>query len=196
MGTGSTSTLTLHECKVRASLLLKDLDSSDSARATRAAERMRALPFFAGLPLGEVLARRDTVRHKHGLAVIAREAGHATWTQLKHALSDAEPAPAPAPTLDTGGFFQKQPSVFLNRWCATYEEAAASLAAQGGFLFPFRHQWFVCEAEFLQALGIDTKDPDWERMGRDWVRPRDSAARARLEVKLVALGYGGRHVAD
>ncbi|WP_244237137.1 hypothetical protein [Corallococcus llansteffanensis] len=192
MGTGSTSTVTLHECKVRASLLLKDLDSPDTTRATRAAERMRALPFFAGLSLGEVLARRDTVRHKHGLAVIAREAGHATWTQLKQALSDA----APPPALDTGGFFQKQQGVFLNRWFATYDEAAASFAAQGGFLFPFRHQCFVCEADFLQALGIDTADPDWERMGRDWVRPRDSAARARLEVKLVALGYGGRHVAD
>ncbi|WP_208719081.1 hypothetical protein [Corallococcus sicarius] len=192
MGTGSTSTVvTLHECKVRASLLLKDLDSPDTARATRAAERMRALPFFAGLPLGEVLARRDTVQHKHGLAVIAREAGHATWTELKQALSNTEPAPA----LDTGGFFQKQQGVFLNRWFATYDEAAASLAAQGGFLFPFRHQWFVCEADFLQALGIDTKDADWERMGRDWVRPRDSAARTRLEGKLVALGYGGRHVA-
>ncbi|WP_233582484.1 hypothetical protein [Corallococcus sp. CA053C] len=191
MGTGSTSTVTLHDCKVRASLLLKDLDSPDTARATRAAERMRALPFFAGLPLGEVLARRDTVQHKHGLAVIAREAGHATWTELKQALSNTEPAPA----LDTGGFFQKQQGVFLNRWFATYEEAAASLATQGGFLFPFRQQCFVCEADFLQALGIDTKDPDWERMGRDWVRPRDSAARTRLEVKLVALGYGGRHVA-
>ncbi|RKH11970.1 hypothetical protein D7X74_24415 [Corallococcus sp. CA047B] len=190
MGTGSTSTLTLHECKVRASLLLKDLDSPDTARATRAAERMRALPFFASLPLGQVLARRDTVKHKHGLTVIAREAGHATWALLKQALESVS-----APGLDTRVFFQKGPAVFLNRWCATYEEAAASLAAQGGFLFPFRHQYFVCEAGFLQALGIDVKDPDWERLGHDWVRPRDPAAKARLEAKLVALGYGGQHVA-
>lgn len=190
MGTGSTSALTLHECKVRASLLLKDLDSQDTTRSLRAAERMRALPFFAGLSLGEVLARRDTVKHKHGLTVIAREAGHATWTQLKQALEATS-----APGLDTRVFFQKGTSVFLNRWCATYEEAATSLAAQGGFLFPFRHQYFVCEADFLRALGVDTKDPDWERMGHDWVRPRDTAAKARLEAKLVALGYGGQHVA-
>lgn len=187
MGTGSTLPVTLHEYKVRASLLLKDLDSADTARATRAAERMRALPFFAALPLGEVLARRDSVQHKHGLAVVAREAGHATWTDLKQAV-EARPLP-----LDTRAFFQKGHSPFLNRWFSTYEEASRSLDAQGGFLFPFRTQCFICEADFLQALGIDTRDADWERMGRDWVRPRDPAAKERLEAKLVALGYGGHH---
>lgn len=187
MGTGSTLPVTLHEYKVRASLLLKDLDSSDTARATRAAERMRALPFFAALSLGEVLARRDTVQHKHGLAVVAREAGHTTWTELKQALE------ALAGQVDTRTFFQKGQSTFLNRWFSTYEEAARSLESQGGFLFPFRTQCFICEADFLRALGIDPRDADWERMGRDWVRPRDAAAKERLEKKLVALGYGGRH---
>ncbi|MFP2897594.1 hypothetical protein [Corallococcus sp. 4LFB] len=187
MGTGSTLPVTLHEYKVRASLLIKDLDASDTARATRAAERMRALPFFAALSLGEVLARRDTVRHKHGLAVVAREAGHATWADLKQALEDG------ARRLDTRAFFRKVQAVFLNRWFSTYEEAARSLEAQGGFLFPFRAQCFVCEADFLQALGVNPRDADWERMGRDWVRPRDRAAKERLEAKLVALGYGGDH---
>ncbi|NNC09317.1 hypothetical protein HJC10_41695 [Corallococcus exiguus] len=187
MGTGSTLPVTLHEYKVRASLLLKDLDSSDTARATRAAERMRALPFFATLSLGEVLARRDTVQHKHGLAVVAREAGHTTWTELKQALEGG------ARALDTRAFFQKGQSPFLNRWFSTYEEASRSLDAQGGFLFPFRDQCFICEADFLQALGIDSRDADWERMGRDWVRPRDLAAKERLEAKLVSLGFGGHH---
>ncbi|WP_223644283.1 hypothetical protein [Corallococcus sp. EGB] len=187
MGTGSPLPVTLHEYKVRASLLLKDLDSPDTARATRAAERMRALPFFAALPLGEVLARRDGIQRKHGLAVVAREAGHATWTDLKQALE------AHVGQLDTRAFFQKVHSVFLNRWFSTYEAAARSLESQGGFLFPFRTQCFVCEADFLQALGIDATDPDWERMGRDWVRPRDAAAKERLEKQLIALGYGGRH---
>ncbi|MBN8227073.1 hypothetical protein JYK02_06060 [Corallococcus macrosporus] len=187
MGTGSTLPVTLHEYKVRASLLIKDLDSSDTARATRAAERMRALPFFASLSLGEVLARRDTVQHKHGLAVIAREAGHATWAELKQTVEDGPR------TLDTRAFFRKVHAVFLNRWFSTYEEAARSRETQGGFLFPFGAQCFVCEADFLQALGIDPRDADWERMGRDWVRPRDAAAKERLESKLVALGYGGHH---
>lgn len=188
MGTGSTLPVTLHEYKVRASLLLKDLDSPDTARATRAAERMRALPFFAALSLGEVLARRDSVKHKHGLSVVAREAGHATWTDLKQALEAREGR------LDTRALFQKGQSVFLNRWFSSYEDAARSLESQGGFLFPFRTQCFVCEADFLQALGIDPRDADWERMGRDWVRPRDAAAKDRLEAKLVARGYGGPHV--
>jgi hypothetical protein len=36
---------------------------------------------------------------------------------------------------------------------------------------------------------VDLADPDWERLGRNWVEPLDPAARARLEQKLIALGY-------
>ena len=64
------------------------------------------------------------------------------------------------------------------------------LETQGGFLFPYRNQFFICEWGFVVALGLDPADPDWERIGRDWVRPRDEVARDRLEAKLIALGYG------
>jgi hypothetical protein len=83
-------------------------------------------------------------------------------------------------------------AAYLNRWFARYDEARASLEAEGGYLFPFRSQFFVCEPGFLEARGIDPTHPDWERIGRDWVRPRDEAARDRLERNLVAIGYGGR----
>ena len=75
---------------------------------------------------------------------------------------------------------------------ARYDEARASLEAEGGYLFPFRHQFFICGAGFLEARGIDPSHPDWERIGRDWVRPRDEPARDRLERMLVALGYRGQ----
>jgi hypothetical protein len=191
MGTGSpaVSPLPLHECKVRASLLLKDLASPDSARATRAAERLRQVPPFAGLSLGEVLARKDSVRRKHVLTVIAREQGQPSWSALKQELEAA-----PRPGFDTELFFARDRGGFLNHWFSTYEQAAASLQVAGGYLFPFRTQFFVCEAGFLKTLGVDTADPDWQRMGRDWVRPREPAARARLEAKLLALATGGRHV--
>ncbi|WP_194863105.1 GIY-YIG nuclease family protein [Myxococcus sp. AB036A] len=165
--------VTLHECKVRASLLLKELASADASRAARAAERLRVLPGFAGLPLGEVLARKETVQRKHALTVIAREQGHATWGELKQVRElDFEHLLAPV-----GGSH-------LNRWFSSYAEAADSLRTQGGFLFPFREQFFVCEASLVEALGVDPADADWSLMGRDWMAPKDGAAQARLAQRF------------
>ncbi|WP_257461405.1 hypothetical protein [Archangium lipolyticum] len=189
MGTDSRAAVTplpLRECKIRASILLKDLLSSDAQRSTRAAERLRALPAFAGQTPGEVLASREQVRRKHALAVIAREQGHASWEELRSARGEEEETP---PQVDFERFFIQHASVFLNRWFSTYPEALASLRAMGGYLFPYRRQFFICEADFLKARGVDTTDPDWERMGRNWVEPLDPDARARLEQKLIALGY-------
>ncbi len=177
---------TLPECKIRASLLLKDLRCEDPPRATRAAERFQILPAFAALAAEAILGRRDSVQLKHALAVIAAELGYPAWKDCKRRLE----VPAEL-RLDTERFFEAGAAAYLNRWFARYSEARASLEAEGGYLFPFRHQFFICGAGFLEARGIDPTDPDWERIGRDWVRPQDQEARDRLERMLVALGYRG-----
>jgi hypothetical protein len=178
---------TLDECKIRASLLLKDIRSDDPLRARRAADRLRALPFFAPLEPDEIIERRDSIQLKHALAVIAAELGYATWNDCKRRLE----TPA-ADRLDPEAFFAKLGAAYLNRWFARYEEAREVLDAEGGYLFPYRHQFFVCAPGFLSDRGIDPDDPDWARISRDWVRPLDEAALARLERKLIALGYGGK----
>jgi len=175
--------LPLSECKVRASLLLKSLLSDDATRATRAAERLRSLPVFAPRTPGALLANKEQVRLKHALEVIAREQGHASWKELKDARESTPPRFSPE------AFFARQGSAWLNRWFSTYAEARASLLAEGGVLFPFREQFFICEPGFLRALGVDLADPDWERVGFNWMEPADPAARARVEQKLIALGY-------
>ncbi len=71
----------------------------------------------------------------------------------------------------------------LNRWFTNYEEARASLEAEGGYLLPFKSQFFVTQSEGIRELGLDPDDPDWERIGRDWVRPKDSDAWERLRDK-------------
>lgn len=186
MGTDShaASPPPLRECKIRASLLLKDLLSSEPARAMRAAERLRALPAFARLTPRELLTRKDDVRRKHALAVIAHEQGHASWAELKQALGEHE-----QPRFVPEAFFVREKSVYLNRWFASYEQARTSLQKEGGYLFPFRDQFFIAEAGFLVMRGVELSDPDWERIGHNWVEPLDPAARARLEEKLIALGY-------
>ncbi|MBA3712838.1 MAG: hypothetical protein H0W76_10375 [Pyrinomonadaceae bacterium] len=70
--------------------------------------------------------------------------------------------------------------VFLNRWFSSYEDARKSLESEGGFLLPYKHQFFVCEAEAIRTLGLTLDDPDWERIGRDGARPGDRAAYQRL----------------
>jgi hypothetical protein len=180
--------LSLDECRIRASLLLKDIRSDDPVRAACAAERLRVLPYFAPSEPDAILARRGAIRLKHALAAVAAELGYATWADCKARLQ----APA-AGRVDTERFFAGGASYgYLNRWFTRYDEARASLEAEGGYLFPYRHQFFVCETGFVAALGVDPDDPDWDRIGRDWVRPRDEAARDRLERRLVALGFGGR----
>jgi hypothetical protein len=184
MGTVSRAAapLSLQECKVRASLLLKELGSPDASRAMRAAERLRALPAFASLSPAELRARRDSVQRKHALAVIAREQGFASWAELKAAREQEA-----ASHVDFEALLSRVGGRFLNRWFSSHAEALASLRAEGGYLFPFRRQFFVCEAGLLTALGVDLADPDWARAGPDWVEPLDRAAQERLARRLAQL---------
>jgi hypothetical protein len=46
-----------------------------------------------------------------------------------------------------------------------------------------------CLAVIARELGFDPDDPDWDRIGRDWVKPRDRTARARLYGKLIAQRF-------
>ena len=79
--------------------------------------------------------------------------------------------------------YARRLDVFLNRWFVSYEEARASLGKQGGFLFPYNRQFFVCEEGAIRALGLDPGDPDWQRIGYDWVEPLDRQAWLRLATR-------------
>ena len=80
-------------------------------------------------------------------------------------------------------WYQPDLDVFLNRWFASYTEARKSLENEGGFLLPYKGQFFVCEAGLIRALGLEPDDPDWERIGRDCVQPTDTQAYQRLHEK-------------
>ena len=71
----------------------------------------------------------------------------------------------------------------LNRWFTSYTEARASLEAEGGYLLPYKHQFFVTLSEGIRDLGLDPNDADWERIGWDWVQPKDREAWERLKEK-------------
>ena len=72
---------------------------------------------------------------------------------------------------------------FLSHWFSLYEEARAFLNAEGGYLLPFEHQFFVATGEAVWELGLDPADADWARIGFDWLRPADAAAWERLRLR-------------
>jgi hypothetical protein len=169
----------LDEYKVRASKLLKDFASSDKRRAYAAAHRLASL--WPDGNANELLADRARVRRKHALAVIAREMGFRDW---QHLMAEAH---IEMPAFDTTRLFPPKTSFYLNGWYVTYEEAHAALARKDRFLFPYRHQFVVVEAGLLKSLGIDVADPDWQSIGRDWVKPLDRQAHYRLNQKLARI---------
>jgi len=176
---------TLRECKIRASLLLKALRSADRERALAAAERFRVLPRFAALAPERIAAWSGEIRRKHALAVVAAELGYRSWVELR----DACEAEHPGRPVNVERLFAGPASdVFLNHWCRTYEEARTVHERADGFLFPYRAHFVVCPPGVLAARGVDPFDPDWRRIGHDWVRPRDQAAFARLTRRLADAG--------
>jgi len=72
----------------------------------------------------------------------------------------------------------------LNHWFRDHASAARHLASHGGWLFPWRHQFFVGGDEAVLALGLSLDDADLALVGRDLARPGDPAAYARLAGRI------------
>ncbi|HEV2914610.1 MAG TPA: hypothetical protein VGX92_15125 [Pyrinomonadaceae bacterium] len=184
-----TSLLSVSEYRIQARRLLNQLRSDSVEAATAAAERFRRLRSFSTATTKQILDARDGLRLKQALALIALENGHESWRALKQSAeassSSSSSSSSRAPQTSQPGreMYCRALDVLLNRWFASYEEARASLDQQGGFLLPFERQFFVCEEEGIRVLGLDPEDPDWERIGRDWVKPLDQEAWLRLRMK-------------
>ena len=123
---------------------------------------------------------RDDVQRKDCLAAIAREHGLRSWAHALRVLG-GDPTEPDLGTL----LYPGSDAPYPNHWFARYDEARAQLDAHGGWLLGYREQFVVVEAPFIEALGLDPGDPDWARIGRDWARPLDRAARGRLYARLI-----------
>lgn len=75
-------------------------------------------------------------------------------------------------------------SRMLNHWFSKVDEGRKFIAEKGGTLVPFGRQCFVCDAHYLRQLGIPEGDPDLEKVGPDWSRPKDREAWGRLVARL------------
>ena len=119
------------ECKIQASILLKSLYSSDREKSKQASKRFQQLPEFKKSSLDEII--KTEMKRKSALAIIAIEKGFKSWTELKCQLPFVR-----------GGF--------LNHWFANYEQAKSHHKSKGGFLMPYKNQFFICDTDYIKNL--------------------------------------------
>ena len=172
------------ELKIRAEILHKRL-ASGSADAIA---RLRALPEMRRADERELAAMANDTRRKHCLAIVAREYGFSGWEHA-HRVLDGDANETDFGTLLHG----EGASAILKPWFASYQEARASLdgAPRDGsrrYLLAYRRDFFVVDRHFIETLGLDPVDTDWQAIDWDWPRPRDPIARRRLyQKRLTAL---------
>ncbi len=164
------------ELKTQAAILHKRIAAGDvGSRA-----RMRRLNELAKHDDDAIADAAPSIQRKHCLAIVAREHGFASWEHAQRVLRGSEEQS------DFGALlYDRESGGFLNVWFADYAEAREHLLAQRRdgktrYLLAFRRQFFVAEPQFIEALGMDPGDADWERLDFDWARPRDPLARRRL----------------
>jgi hypothetical protein len=174
----------LEEYKIKAAILLKLLRSNDLEKALDAAARFQRLPHLTNLSPQEIVSQKDKVKRKHALTVIAIENDHASWPELKRHLEKRDALrDRRAYTL----LYPRRCAGFLNEWYASYEVARKHLEQVGGYLLPYKAQFFICTPGYIKALGLDPDDPDWKLIDWDWVKPGNPDAWERLSLKLQSV---------
>lgn len=182
----------LDEARTRAKRWLKELRGPDDDAARRVASMLVRLPRFAGKSVEDVLADREHVQLKHTLDAVARKAGFANWADMKHEWEgDVELPPRDQlRNLDDDKIFGSGSlGGYLHNWYRSYEEGKREHERLGGYLLPHGSHCFIADEGYIESVGLDPHDPDWERIGYDWVRPKDDAAFARLDRKLDTWRY-------
>ncbi|MFO1078330.1 MAG: hypothetical protein U1E73_11470 [Planctomycetota bacterium] len=117
------------------------------------------------------LQHRQRTTRQQACEAIAREEGFASWAELLRASLPLEHCVT---------MYVPRMAPFLSRWFADYDEAKLSQREEGGYLLPWRNDFFVAVPEAVRELGLDPGDPDWARIGYDWAQPRDAEAHLRL----------------
>jgi len=163
---GPVKAYSVNECKIQASILLKSLYSQDLKISQKAAKRFQRLPEFQSVSHQEL--NQTKIKRKYSLAVIALENGFESWRDLKCQL----------PFIKGG---------YLNHWFSNYEKAKNFQNSEGGYLLPFKNQFFICDKNYIDNLELRSNDPDWALIGFDWYRPNDKAAWQRLYKKWMAI---------
>lgn len=170
--TDKTANPALETLKHRARRLHRQSQAGDRT----AMARLRKHGMFKALDDGVL---PDAIKRRHALAVVAREHGFENWQHVLQVVDGRQ-------TADYGTLlYGRGCGAHTNIWSASYDEARHIRAETTGYLLAYRTQYLVVDEHYIRTLGLDPDDPDWERIGRDWVRPDDKKAHVRLYTKLI-----------
>jgi len=110
---------------------------------------------------------------KDALDLLAKAAGFKTWRDFKELLTATEK------------FYPRKGTAYWNVWYSSYEKACRHLAENAdSFLLPYQKDFFICDANYIESLGIAKSDPDLKKIGRNWVEPQDMKAWGQLLRKI------------
>jgi len=156
----------LQELQSRAERLFEGIE----ARNAQCLERIHAqVPRLAK-------ASSREINIEHARTTLAREVGFKTWQMATEVLEGRS-----VPGDDFGDFwYSTATDVMLSHWCRNYQEARAVQEEEGGFLIPYRRHFAVVEKAYIEILGMDADDPDWQVVGHDVAQPRDKMGYRRL----------------
>lgn len=109
---------------------------------------------------------------KEAYHLIAKAAGYSSWKEMKDAYETADILNPP------------RWSALWKIWFASREEALQHMKDGSTYLLPYLKQFFICDVNYLNALGISQTDQDLLKVGNDWTHPRDKESWNRLFDKI------------
>lgn len=116
----------------------------------------------------------DEFALKDAYAVIAKTAGYSSWKEMKDDYETSDVLNPP------------QWSAQWKVWFASLDEAREYFQSFGGYLVPYLNQFFVCDSNYINSLGIEMGDSDLLEVGRDWTSPANAEAWKNLLGKIMA----------
>lgn len=135
--------LAINEAKIQAKKLLKTLKSDIDA--------FKSYPHLSKIGI----THQDGLQLKHTLTLIAMKLGFRQWQEASAMLSGQldKSTPQQMGTL----FYPKACHGLTNEWFADYQAAKTVLDSSDNdkWLFPYKNQFIVVEANFLSAFRFD-----------------------------------------
>ncbi|HYF21529.1 MAG TPA: hypothetical protein VEA40_26955 [Ramlibacter sp.] len=127
-------------------------------------------------------AGADDLRLRDVLHEVSREVGFQHWEHARRVLGGLAQTGE-----DTGTFWHApRTGILLNEWFARPEQAFAALQRQPrAYLLPYRRQFMVVQADFVQELGVDPLDGSWAQVGNDLVRGYATPAWLKLAAQRI-----------
>jgi hypothetical protein len=108
---------------------------------------------------------------KDAFSLLAKTANYNSWKEMKDSYEESDIFNPP-------------------KWCAQWKtwfssrEEALQHMKNEDYLIAYRKQFFICDSDYILALGIESSDSDLSLVGHDWTAPKDKKAWENLVEKI------------